>query len=162
MKLKLLIVVWRRLLFFLGFSEYLIVAAQGKSGGVCLFWSSNIFVEVLEFNSVTIAISIHDSVCSWSLVGFYGPSYYHKKIKAWTNLVALLQSLESPWLCFGDFNLIVEANENLGGHTGSTSATNYLRNLMFELGAVDLGFSGAKFTWCNKRWGKGCIKERLD
>uniref|UniRef100_A0A2N9ETY0 DUF4283 domain-containing protein n=1 Tax=Fagus sylvatica TaxID=28930 RepID=A0A2N9ETY0_FAGSY len=97
-----------------------------------------------------------------SLVGFYGPPYYHKRIKAWTNLVALLQSLEGPRLCFGDFNLIVEANEKLGGHTGSTSATNYLRNLMFELGAVDLGFSGAKFTWCNKRWGKGCIKERLD
>ena len=95
-------------------------------------------------------------------MGFYGPPYYHKRIKAWTNLVALLQSLEGPWLCFGDFNLIVEANEKLGGHTGSTSATNYLRNLMFELGAVDLGFSGAKFTWCNKRWGKGCIKERLD
>ena len=56
----------------------------------------------------------------------------------------------------------MEANEKLGGHTGSTSATNYLRNFMFELGAVDPGFSGAKFTWCNKRWGKGCIKERLD
>jgi hypothetical protein len=33
---------------------------------------------------------------------------------------------------------------------------------MLELGAVDLGFSGARYTWCNKRWGHGCIRERLD
>uniref|UniRef100_A0A2N9FSF1 Uncharacterized protein n=1 Tax=Fagus sylvatica TaxID=28930 RepID=A0A2N9FSF1_FAGSY len=33
---------------------------------------------------------------------------------------------------------------------------------MFELGAVDLGYVGARFTWCNKRWGRGSIKERLD
>jgi hypothetical protein len=33
---------------------------------------------------------------------------------------------------------------------------------MFELGAVDLGSSGNNFTWCNKKWGKDCIKQRLD
>jgi hypothetical protein len=146
----------------LGFFEHLPVAAQGKSGGICLFWSSCIHVEVLEFNSVTIAISIHDSVCNWSLVGFYGPPYYRKREKAWTNLFGLLQSLEGPWLCFGDFNIVVEDNEKLGGRSGSSSASNYLRSLISDLDAVDLGFSGAKFTWCNKRWGKGCIKERLD
>jgi hypothetical protein len=146
----------------LGFSEHLIVAAQGKSGGICLLWSSSISVEVLEFNSVTITISICDSVCNWSLVDFYGPPYYRKRMKAWTNLFALLQSLEGPWLYFGDFNTIVEDNEKLGGRSGSSSASNYLRSLIFDLNAIDLGFSGAKFTWCNKRWSKGCIKERLD
>ena len=45
---------------------------------------------------------------------------------------------------------------------GSNSALNYLSSLMFELGAVDLGYVGARFTWCNKRWGRGSIKERLD
>jgi hypothetical protein len=34
--------------------------------------------------------------------------------------------------------------------------------LIFELGAIDLGFFGARFTWCKKRWGHGCIRERLD
>ncbi len=53
----------------LGFSEHLIVAAQGRSGGVCLFWSVDFLMEVLEFNSVTIAINIHDNVRSWTLVG---------------------------------------------------------------------------------------------
>ena len=33
---------------------------------------------------------------------------------------------------------------------------------MFNLGVIDLGFASNKFTWCNKRWGKWCIKEKLD
>jgi hypothetical protein len=31
----------------LGFSEYLIVAAHERSGGICLFWSTDFLVEVL-------------------------------------------------------------------------------------------------------------------
>uniref|UniRef100_A0A2N9FEW4 CCHC-type domain-containing protein n=1 Tax=Fagus sylvatica TaxID=28930 RepID=A0A2N9FEW4_FAGSY len=46
-------------------------------------------------------------------VGFYGPSYYRKRMKAWTNLFGLLQSLEGPWLCFGDFNIVAMDNEKL-------------------------------------------------
>lgn len=34
--------------------------------------------------------------------------------------------------------------------------------MLFNIGAVDLGFSGNSFTWSNKRWGKDCIRERLD
>ena len=152
----------KKIVSSLGFSEHLPVAAHGKSGDICLFWSSCIHVEVLEFNSVTIAISILDNICNWTLVGFYGPPYYQKRMKAWTNLYGLLQSVEGPWLCFGDFHTVVEDNEKLGGRPGSSSASNYLHNLISDLDAVDLGFSGVKFTWCNKRWGKGCIKERLD
>jgi hypothetical protein len=146
----------------LGFTEHLIVAAQGSSGGVCLLWNLNLSVEVLEFNACTLAIKIHDLVSSWYLVGFYGPAYYKKRCKAWTNLCALLESFYGPWLCFSDFNSIFEANEKEGGRNGTSSAHNYLNNLMFDLGAVDLGLSGTKFTWCNKRWGSGCIRERLD
>ena len=74
----------------LGFSDQLIIAAQGRSGGICLFWSLSIAVDVLEFNAVTVAVNIRDHMCSWALVGFYGPPYHRKRIKAWTNLHALL------------------------------------------------------------------------
>ena len=121
----------------LGFSNQLIVVAQGRSGGICLFWSLSIAVDVLEFNAVTVAVNIRDHMCSWALVGFYGPPYHRKRIKAWTNLHALLQSFTGPWLCFGDFNSILDANEKEGGHSGSCfTAPNFLRNLLFDLGAV--------------------------
>jgi hypothetical protein len=103
-------------------------------------------IDILEFYSITLAIHIHDNVCFWSLVGFYGPLYRFKREKAWTNLFALLESLEGLWLCVGDFNTILKSNEKRGGRCGSSSSPNYLGNLMFDLGAMDLGFSRAKFT----------------
>uniref|UniRef100_A0A2N9EZP9 Reverse transcriptase domain-containing protein n=1 Tax=Fagus sylvatica TaxID=28930 RepID=A0A2N9EZP9_FAGSY len=111
----------------------------------------DISVDVLEFNFATVAINIRDSVCSWALVGFYSPPYYHKRRKAWINLCALLESFAGPWMCFGDFNTIIDVNEKEGGRSGSSSALNFLRNLMFDFGAVNLGFSGSQFTWCNRR-----------
>jgi hypothetical protein len=145
-----------------GFSEKLIVEATGRAGGICMAWSNALKVEVLEFNSHIIAITIHDNQCSWSLIGFYGPPYKTKRRKAWENLYALLESLDGPRICFGDFNEMVDSIEKEGGRIGCSSAPNYLKNMLFDLGAIDLGFSSNKFTWTNKRWGPNCIRERLD
>lgn len=38
----------------------------------------------------------------------------------------------------------------------------FLGNFIFDIGAVDLGFHGNVFTWCNKRGGRANIRERLD
>ena len=152
----------KKLAVSIGFSEQLIVNAKGKASGVCLLWSSALDVEVLEFNSQTIAVVVNDVLCSWALIGFYGPPYQAKRRKAWENLHVLLQSLNCPWICFGDFNVVVEESEKFGGQRGSNSTPSYLKDLLFDLGAIDLGFAGAKYTWWNKRWGKNAIKERLD
>jgi hypothetical protein len=69
-----------------------------------------------------------------------------------------LESLREPWICFGDFNVILNDEEKEGGKREYTSCPNFLKEIMFDLGAVDLGFSGNKFTWSNKRWGGNCIK----
>ena len=79
----------------IGFFGHLIVKAKGKAGGVCLLWSDALDVEVLEFNSWTIAVVVKDALCSWAFVGFYGPPYQAKRRKAWENLYALMQSITS-------------------------------------------------------------------
>ena len=146
----------------IGFSEHVIVNAKGKAGGVCLLWSNALDVEVLEYNSRTVAIVVKDALCSWSLVGFYGPPYQAKRRKAWENLHALLQSINGPWMCFGDFNIVVDESKKDGGKRGTSSTPNFLRELLFDLGAKDLGYVGNKYTWWNKRWGNDAIRETLD
>ena len=47
---------------------------------------------------------------------------------------------------------MVNAEEKYGGVKGGTSALNYLKELMVDLGAIDLGYSGNKFTWAKGRW----------
>ena len=76
--------------------------------------------------------------------------------------VALLEAYQGPWMCMGDFNYVISEDEASEGRKGCSSATNYLKELMFEFGAIDLGFSGSKFTWAKGRWGNASIKRRLD
>ena len=59
-----------------------------------------------------------------------------KKIKAWENLMALLESYPGPWMCMGDFNYVINKDEVSGGRKSCSSTTNYLKELMFEFGAM--------------------------
>ena len=109
-------------------------------------------MEVEEFNKNLLAVKIKEVLCEWLLVGFHKLPYTAKKRKVWENLCAILESFQGPWFCLGDFNYIVNAEEKYGGVKGGTSAPNYLKELMFDLGAIDLGYSGNKFTWAKGRW----------
>ena len=59
----------------------------------------------------------------------------------------------------GDFNYTLNKDEKKGGKRGSISETNHLKDLMFEFGAIDLGYSGSKFTWAKGNWGYTLSKE---
>ena len=77
-------------------------------------------------------------------------------------MFALLESHQGSWAVMGDFNFIVNEEEQLGGNKGGSSSINYLKELLFELNAMDLGYSRNKFTWARGKWGKASIKRRLD
>lgn len=143
------------------FDHLLVVEAKGKAGGLCILWKDGLSVKEVEYNKNLIVVKINDLACEWLFVGFYGPPYPSKKKKAWENLMALLESHQGPWMCFGDFNYVLNESDAVGGKKGSPS-TNYLKDLMFEFGAIDLGFSGGKYTWEKGKWGNAAIKRRLD
>lgn len=46
----------------------------------------------------------------------------------------------------GNFNFVLNEDESSGGKKGSSSSTNYLKELMFDFEVVDLGYNGNKFT----------------
>ena len=145
------------------FIDMYVVEAKGNKGGICIMWKSGLSIQKVEYNKNLIAVKVSNAICEWLLVGFYGPPYLSKKQKAWEDLMALLGSCQGPWVCIGDFNFTIRNNEILGGsRVGSTSATNYLKELIFEFGAIDLGYSRNAFTLARGRWGSFAIKRRLD
>lgn len=57
--------------------------------------------------------------------------------------MALLNSCNCPWVCIGDFNFTTTNNKVLSGSKGGgSSSTNYLKDLIYEFGVVDLGYFG--------------------
>nr|XP_023915417.1 uncharacterized protein LOC112026980 [Quercus suber] len=145
-----------------GFNEKVVIEAKGRAGGLYLICKNNMQVEVVEFNKYMIAVKILDLGGDWYLVGFYGSPYAAKKRKAWDNLCALLETFQEPWICLEDFNIVLDSEEKDGGRAESSMSPNFLKDILFELRAINLGFSGSRFTWRKKRWGKNVLRERLD
>lgn len=52
----------------------------------------------------------------------------------------------NPTRGHGHVLFILNEEEQFGGSKGGSSNTNYLQELMFELNAIDLGYSGNKYT----------------
>nr|POF21368.1 hypothetical protein CFP56_43492 [Quercus suber] len=140
-----------------------VVKAKGTAGGICVMWKTGFSISQVEFNKNPITIKVSDALYDWVMVGFYNPPYPTKKQKARENLMAFLNSCLCPWVCIGDFNFTTNDEEILGGkRSGESSAINYLKELIFEFGAIDLGFFGNSYTWARGRWGSSAIKRRLD
>ena len=132
---------------FIKFDNKIVVEAKGSAGGLCIMWKRGLDICGVEFDKNMIAVKVTNKCTDWLLIRFYGPPYQAKKRKAWGNLFALLESHQGPWACIGDFNFIINEEEQIGGSRGGSSGENYLKELMFEFNAVDLGYSGNKFTW---------------
>ena len=145
-----------------GFNEKVVIEAKGRVGGLRLMWKNNVQIEVVEFNKYLIGVKILDPGGDWYLVGFCGPPYAAKKRKAWENLCALLETFPEPWICFGDFNIVMDSEEKDGGKAECSLSPNFLKDILFELRAIYLGFSRSRFTWRKKRWGKNVLREKLD
>jgi hypothetical protein len=71
-------------------------------------------------------------------------------------------NFHGPWLCIGDFNMILSQSDKQGGLPYASSSSNAFHGWLDSCGMIDLGFSGNPYTWSNKRQGHHLIKERLD
>ena len=67
-----------------------------------------------------------------------------------------------PWLCIGDFNMILSLSEKFCGRLFACSSYDPFLSFLDSFGLVDLGFSGNPFTWSNKHQDHHHIKEHLD
>ncbi|KAG2686056.1 hypothetical protein I3760_10G158300 [Carya illinoinensis] len=54
-----------------------------------------------------------------------------------------------PWLVAGDFNIIVEDGERIGGHPRAISAMDEFNACLDSYGLLDLSISGSHVSWCN-------------
>ncbi|KAJ6418599.1 hypothetical protein OIU84_001878 [Salix udensis] len=145
----------------LGFSHYHIVDAIGYSGGVWLLWNgSSVSLQVIAHASQSITALVHVRNKCWLLTVVYANSNPRIRESLWTYFDGLAKTSNLPWLVMGDFNDISCASEKCGGNfdsRGSAFVDWIGRNQL-----IDLGFSGSKFTWCNKRNVEGIIWKRID
>ena len=107
----------KKIKFSLGFSNGLIVPNQGRSGGLALFWSTDVNFEIKSYSQYHIDATIteQDNNFIWRFTGFYGHPVSNLRKDSWKLLSYLNSQFSLPWFCCGDFNEILSVTEKSGG-----------------------------------------------
>ncbi|KAL5580779.1 hypothetical protein UlMin_013221 [Ulmus minor] len=146
----------------LGYTEMLTWEREGKSGGLCLFWSDAISVQLLSGSKghIDVMVRSHNSTC-WCFTGLYGNPDTSLRTQFWNLLKRLGDSFLMPWLCGGDLNEILFGHEKQGGAERAQYLMSHFREALSYCCLADLGFRGPKFMW-NRGKEANLVQERLD
>ncbi|KAK3188277.1 hypothetical protein Dsin_027838 [Dipteronia sinensis] len=144
-----------------GYSEKLVVELVGRSGGLCLFWSERIIVDLLSYSRFHIDVKVESHVSTmWRMMGFYGNSESKQRGHAWRLMRRLRGMSDLPWICIGDFNEILSMEEKEGEVPQQRRMIEEFREAIDFCDLDDLGFRGPRFTWSNRQDGSSMIQER--
>ncbi|KAL5538413.1 hypothetical protein UlMin_043107 [Ulmus minor] len=151
-----------RLRIKLGYTGMLTWEIEGRSGGLCLFWSDNISVQLLSGSKghIDVMVTSRNSTC-WRFNGLYGNPDTSLRTQFWNLLKRLGDSSLMMWLCGGDLNEILFGHEKQGGAKRAQYLMSYFREALNYCGLADLGYRGPKFMW-NKRMKACLVQEWLD
>ena len=148
----------------LGFFMMLHAPPTGSKGGLLLAWRHGV-----DFECISTSVNIINVWCysdppnkPWLLSCIYGPPTNHNKPMFWDSLLDVGVGYNGPWMCIGDFNMILSQSEKLGSRPYACSSNDAFHGFVNSYGMIDLSFAGNPFTWSNKRRDHHLIKERLD
>ncbi|KAK3193075.1 hypothetical protein Dsin_024385 [Dipteronia sinensis] len=146
-----------------GFYDIFFVDSTGCSGGLMLLWKKELVVTILSFSAghIDARIQMEDGFL-WRFSGFYGDPVPSNRANSW----ALLRRLRAvdclSWVCRGDFNELLCLNVKVEGSDKSISGMIHFRQAIDDCDLIDLGYSGSRLTWNNRRDDKHNVQERLD
>ncbi|XP_073363536.1 uncharacterized protein [Aegilops tauschii subsp. strangulata] len=149
----------------LGFAGCFAVDSAGLSGGLGLFWSKDVTVELKNYSSTHIDVVVRDALdasVSWRFTGFYGAPRAENRHHSWRFLRTLHNLPHADWLCMGDFNETLHGDEHFSQTARPEWQMRAFREATDECELQDLGWSGVPYTWDNRQSGDANVKARLD
>lgn len=148
----------------LGFSHHCKVDPMGYVWGLCLLWNGDdikMHIHGQTFQEIyAIAEVSHNTYALLTFV--YGSPIRERRKFLWKNLINISSSVNIPWLICGDFNDVLCSAEKWGVRDVCKSRIDDFNHVVNSCGLLDLGYSGPKFTWVNKRDNGSLVMERLD
>lgn len=77
---------------------------------------------------------------------FYGEPIRSRRKRSWELLEYLRREYNTPWLCAGDFNKVLEASEHYGGTGREECVMEGFKKAVDYCKILDLGYSGLPYT----------------
>lgn len=140
------------------------VGAQGRSGGLGLWWKPEISISLQGYNDHVIDVLIHPGASSplVRFTGFFGEPKHEDRVHSWQLLERLSFSYDGAWYVGGDFNEILDNSEKFGGAQRAVSLMNNFRNAVLQCSLSEIPGQRPGPTWTNGRCGVARVSCKLD
>ncbi|XP_060960728.1 uncharacterized protein LOC133031275 [Cannabis sativa] len=147
----------------LGFESCFSVEAQGRKGGLALFWKISSEAHLLGYsnNHIDMEISI-TGYAKWRLTGFYGEPQRSLRATTWNLLRDIAAESTLPWCVIGDFNNITSNGDVKGGRPYPDTLINGFNLALCDCRLDELALGGYQYTWERGRGGPAHVEIRLD
>lgn len=90
----------------------------------------------------------------------YGANDHVERRDLWKDLLSLYSAL--PWVVLGDFNVVRNPNEKVGGNNHWTHCLDEFNDCLYSCELYDLRFTGSYYTWTNRQDSPNFISSKLD
>jgi hypothetical protein len=140
------------------------VKGDGKGGGLALYWTEDITVDLLSFSTHHIDVHISGGPYDhmWRGTFIYGEPKPADRHLMWTKLRQIKDRSDRPWLMLGDFNEAMWQEEHFSHTSRSERLMMDFREVLYHCDLHDIGFIGTPWTFDNKQKGDRNVKVRLD
>lgn len=132
----------------------------GYAGGLWLLWNSD-KVKITPLGNTEQEIHAMVKVrllnTSWLFSIIYASSRIAERCILKNNLLSVFELNNLPWLLIGDFNEPLVSSDKYGGRAVNINNSLQFKECLDRCNMVDLGFSGPRYTWTNKRGINGLI-----
>lgn len=145
----------------LGYAHHFTVPPLGLSGGLALFWSSDVSLDILEATPHYIDVKLKVKSHDFHITFIYGMPQQENRAAFWDKISLLGENRDSAWLLSGDFNEILDNSEKVGGPERCEGSFIPFRSFVSQNGLWDVKHSGDSLSWRGQR-GIHYIRSRLD
>ncbi|OVA13862.1 Ribonuclease H domain [Macleaya cordata] len=128
---------------------------SGCGGKIWILWGEAYSVTVISSS----AQYIHTKIVYNPLgMAFFASFVYascdgYERRALWADLSAIGTGISAPWILGGDFNVVSNLAERLGGRPAMGSNIEDFNEFVESNELVDGGYVGSKYTWCNNQQG---------
>nr|XP_019067280.1 uncharacterized protein LOC109119268 [Solanum lycopersicum] len=139
-------------------------ATSNCNDKIWVFWNSDIDCNILDEDEQQITCDMKHNELQYQFTStfIYAKCKDYLRRPLWDKMRHHASIITNPWCAVGDYNVISDVDEKLGGLPYNMRKSMDFIAVIEACGLVDIGFSGHKFTWSNKRGINHRIRKRLD
>ncbi|XP_043697196.1 uncharacterized protein LOC122647977 [Telopea speciosissima] len=137
----------------------------GSTARIWVGWDATIFeVEEMQNSNQFIHMKVRTlgSSLSFMCTAVYASNSVEERRDLWRDVIDFGSNISSPWIAMGNFNIVSQQSEKLGGDLVRQETVDEFNSFIFDTGLIDLKWKGEQCTWNNRQGGSSRVCCKLD